>query len=106
MGGERLLVDPNRHSLFLPPQDQVALAVIVVWVTRSRSAAFLCHIADTKEAIAMKRDSGGPRTRGGGHSREFRRSVRALEKNLNRMTDAEFINWDESLLACPKPGSF
>jgi hypothetical protein len=54
----------------------------------------------------MKRDSGAPYTRGDGHSREFTHSVRATETKLKRLSDAEFINWDKSVLACPRPGSF
>jgi len=51
----------------------------------------------------MKQDSVDRYTRGDGHGRDFRRSVRALEKKLQRLSDAEFINWDKSLLACPQP---
>ena len=54
----------------------------------------------------MKQDSAERYTRGDGHGREFRRSVRALEMKLQRLSDAEFINWDKSLLACPQPGPF
>ena len=53
----------------------------------------------------MKQDSAERYTRGDGHGREFRRSVRALERKLQRLSDAEFINWDKSLLSCPQPGS-
>ena len=54
----------------------------------------------------MKQDSAERYTRGDGHGREFRRSVKATEKKLRWLPDAEFINWDKSLLACPKPGPF
>ena len=45
-----------------------------------------------------------PYTRAHGHNRQFRRSVRAVENKLQWLSDAEFINWDKSLLACPQPG--
>ena len=51
----------------------------------------------------MKKDSGDPYIGADGHAKEFRRCVRALEKKLQRLSDAEFINWDKSLLACPQP---
>jgi len=54
----------------------------------------------------MKKDSVRRYTRGDGHSPDFRRSVRAVERKLKRLSDAEFINWDKSLLACSQPGSF
>jgi hypothetical protein len=60
-------------------------------------------MVDSKGVRAMKEDR---YTRGDGHSREFRRSVRAVEKKLQRLSDAEFINWDKSLLACARPGPF
>ena len=53
----------------------------------------------------MKQDSVDRYTRGDGHGRNFRRSVRDLERKLKRLSDAEFINWDKSLLSCPQPGS-
>lgn len=53
----------------------------------------------------MKRDSVDRYSRGDGHGKDFKRSVRALETKLRRLSDAEFINWDKSLLACPQPGS-
>ena len=40
------------------------------------------------------------------HTRDFRRCVRAQEKKLRWLSDAEFINWDKAVLACPQPGSF
>ena len=54
----------------------------------------------------MKRALGDLYTSAHGHIREFRRSVKATEKKLRWLPDAEFINWDKSLLACPKPGPF
>jgi hypothetical protein len=54
----------------------------------------------------MKEDFGDPYTPAHGHIRDFRRCVRAQEKKLKRLSDAEFINWDKSLLACPQPGPF
>jgi len=29
-----------------------------------------------------------------------------VEKKLQRLSDAEFINWDKSLLSCAQPGPF
>lgn len=54
----------------------------------------------------MKQDSVDRYTRGDGHGRNLRRSVRDLERKLKRLSDAEFINWDKSLLACARPGPF
>ena len=54
----------------------------------------------------MKKDSGDPYIGADGHAKEFRRCVKALEKKLKWLSDAEFINWDKSLLACPQPGPF
>ena len=54
----------------------------------------------------MNRVYGHPYTRAHGHNRQFRRSVRAVEKKLQWLSDAEFINWDKSLLACSRPSSF
>ena len=57
----------------------------------------------------MKKDSTNLYTRygqGDGHSKEFKRAVKAVQKKLGRLSDAEFINWDKSLLSCPQPGSF
>jgi hypothetical protein len=54
----------------------------------------------------MKRVFGDPYAPSHGHCQQSRRSVRAVEKKLQRLSDAEFINWDKSLLACAQPGSF
>jgi len=54
----------------------------------------------------MKKAFGDPYTRSHGHGKQSRRSVRAVEKKLQRLSDAEFINWDKSLLACARPGPF
>ena len=54
----------------------------------------------------MKKAFGDPYTPAHGHVREFRRCVKATERKLRWLSDAEFINWDKSLLACPKPGPF
>jgi hypothetical protein len=62
-------------------------------------------MVDSKGVRAMKQDSVDRYTRGDGHGRNFRRSVRDLERKLKRLSDAEFINWDKSLLSCPQPGS-
>ena len=43
---------------------------------------------------------------GDGHSRDFRRCIKATERKLKWLSDAEFINWDKAVLACPQPGSF
>lgn len=53
----------------------------------------------------MNRDSGDIYTRAHGHLKDFRRRVKAREKMLEGLSDAEFINWDKALLACPQPGS-
>ena len=63
-------------------------------------------VVETKGVRAMKNDSGSPHARADGHSKEFRRAVRAVEKKLQRLSDAEFINWDKAVLACPQPGAF
>jgi hypothetical protein len=63
-------------------------------------------MVDSKGVRAMREDSVDRYTRGDGHSRDFSRSVRAVEKKLQRLSDAEFINWDKSLLACARPGPF
>jgi len=62
-------------------------------------------VVDTKGARAMKRVFGDPYTSAHGHIRDFRRCVKAQEKKLKWLSDAEFINWDKSLLSCPQPGS-
>jgi hypothetical protein len=62
-------------------------------------------MVDSKGVRVMKQDSVDRYTRGDGHGRNFRRSVRDLERKLKRLSDAEFINWDKSLLSCPQPGS-
>ena len=54
----------------------------------------------------MKQDSVDRYTRGDGHGMQYSRSVRAVERKLQRLSDAEFINWDKSLLACAQPGPF
>jgi hypothetical protein len=54
----------------------------------------------------MRKAFGDPYTPAHGYTKEFRRSVRAQEKKLRWLSDAEFINWDKSLLACPQPGPF
>jgi hypothetical protein len=54
----------------------------------------------------MKKDFGHPYTPAHGRIRDFRRCVKAQEKKLKWLSDAEFINWDKSLLACPQPGPF
>jgi hypothetical protein len=53
----------------------------------------------------MKKDSGDPHTPAHGRIRDFRHCVKAQEKKLKWLSDAEFINWDKSLLSCPQPGS-
>ena len=53
----------------------------------------------------MKKAFGDPYGPSHGHGQQSRRCVRAVEKKLQRLSDAEFINWDKSLLACPQPGS-
>jgi len=53
----------------------------------------------------MKKAFGDPYTPSHGHGKQSRRSVRAVERKLQRLSDAEFINWDKSLLACAQPGS-
>jgi len=54
----------------------------------------------------MKKDLGDPYTPAVVHIKDFRRCVRAQEKKLQWLSDAEFINWDKAVLACPQPGSF
>ncbi len=39
-----------------------------------------------------------------GRTRDFGHLVKAREKRLKGLSDAEFINWDKALLACPQPG--
>ncbi len=52
----------------------------------------------------MNRDSGDLHTRAYGPARDFGRLVKAREKKLKGLSDADFIKWDKSLLACPQPG--
>jgi hypothetical protein len=53
----------------------------------------------------MKKDFGDLHTPAHRRIRDFRRGVKAQEKKLKWLSDAEFINWDKSLLSCPQPGS-
>lgn len=52
----------------------------------------------------MNTDSGELCAQAHGPARDFRRLVRARQEKLKRLSDAEFINWDKALLACPRPG--
>jgi hypothetical protein len=52
----------------------------------------------------MNRDSGDSNILAHSRSRDFGRLVKAREKRLKGLSDAEFISWDKALLACPKPG--
>ena len=54
----------------------------------------------------MKEAFGDPYAPAHGYTKEFGRCVRAQERKLRWLSDAEFINWDKSLLACPQPGPF
>jgi hypothetical protein len=54
----------------------------------------------------MKEGSIDRYTRGDGCSRDFRRCIKATERKLKWLSDAEFINWDKAVLACPEPGFF
>jgi hypothetical protein len=63
-------------------------------------------MVDTKGVRHMKQAFGDPYTPSHGRSKESRRSVRAVEKKLQRLSDAEFINWDKSVLTCAQPGPF
>jgi len=54
----------------------------------------------------MKKAFGDPYGPSHGHCQRSRHSVRAVEKKLQRLSDAEFINWDKSLLSCAQPGPF
>ena len=52
----------------------------------------------------MKTDSGELCAQAHGPIRDFERLVKARQKGLKGLSDAEFINWDKALLACPQPG--
>jgi len=54
----------------------------------------------------MKKDSRDLYTPADVHIKDFRRCVRAQEKKLQWLSDAEFISWDKAVLACPQPSSF
>ncbi len=54
----------------------------------------------------MKKAFGDPYGPSHGRCQRSRHSVRAVEKKLQRLSDAEFINWDKSLLSCAQPGPF
>lgn len=54
----------------------------------------------------MKKAFGDPYGPSHGRCQRSRYSVRAVEKKLQRLSDAEFINWDKSLLSCAQPGPF
>jgi len=54
----------------------------------------------------MKESSIDRYARGDSHSRDFRRCIKATERKLKWLSDAEFINWDKAVLACPEPGFF
>ena len=52
----------------------------------------------------MEKYFGAPYQPAHGNIKDFRRGVRAQEKKLRWLSDAEFINWDKAVLACPQPG--
>jgi hypothetical protein len=54
----------------------------------------------------MKKDFGNPYAPDDVHIKGFRHCVKAQERKLKWLSDAEFINWDKAVLACPQPGSF
>jgi len=60
-------------------------------------------VAETKEVRAMNRASGDLHARAHGSSRDFGRLVKAREKKLKGLSDAEFMRWDEAVLTCPQP---
>jgi hypothetical protein len=53
----------------------------------------------------MNIDSGELSAQAHGPVRDFERLVKARQEKLKGLSDAEFINWDKALLACPQPGS-
>ncbi len=52
----------------------------------------------------MKKGSRDSRRMARGRARDFGHLVKAREKRLKGLSDAEFISWDKALLACPQPG--